>query len=92
MRGRKLRGAVVVLGVGAGLLAGPAAVMPAKAECLYVVAYVTWQGKPPTYAHNGCVTGTPWRQDVTANPWYTGTGHPNGTPNGFFVDARVPLP
>lgn len=84
--------ASIALGAGLALLAGPAAISPANADCAYVTAYVTWQGGTPTYAHNGCVVNTPWNYWVTATPRYTGTGHPTGTPNGFLIDARVPAP
>lgn len=84
----------MALAVGAGLLATPAAVGPAKADCVYLTAYVTREAASPTYVNNGCVphTNTPWLHDVTLSPRYTGTGHPTGTPNGFVVDLRVPLP
>jgi len=93
MRGRKMAMRLgIAMAIGTALLAGPAAVTPAKADCVYLTAYVTRAGATPIYAHNGCVTGTPWNYAVTADPRYTGTGHPTGTPNGFFVDVRVPVP
>lgn len=79
--------AAAIVGLGAS-----GAGTPAQADCLYLTVYVSAQNRTPTYLHNGCVTDTPWKQRVTTTNGYTGTGHPDGTPTGYFVDARVPLP
>lgn len=91
MRGRRLLGLAVLAGLGG---TGVGAVQaPAQADCVYVVAYVTRENATPLYASNGCVVNTPWKQRVTTTQHLTEGGYlPNGSPNGFFIDARVPLP
>lgn len=90
MRGRRMLGAAVLAGV--GLVGWGGASTPAQADCLYITLYVTNQGAPPTYVNNGCVTNTPWKQRFTGTSDYVGQGHPHGTPNGYFLEWRIPVP
>lgn len=93
MRGRRLVAAALVAGVGA--VGGGAVGAPAQADCVYIVAYVSREGTTPIYVTNGCVANqdTPWRQRLTTTQRFIDTGHvPAGTPNGVFVDARLPVP
>ena len=67
---------------------------PARAECVYALIYVTREQAPPIYVHgpNGCVTPTPWYQEVFLPGHLTLTDLPPGAPNGYFVDIRIPVP
>jgi hypothetical protein len=66
----------------------------AQAECLYAVVYVSRENAEPLYANGpqGCVTATDWRQRVFLPSSLGHGGLPDGTPNGYFVDLRVPVP
>lgn len=95
MRGRRTTRAAIALAAAAAVLGGPSAVPPVRAECLYLVFYLTRENATPRYVHNGCVTGTgtSYPHRVTADPEFTQFGVvPNGMPNGFFLDVRVPIP
>lgn len=82
---------IVALGLALGLLL-PAA--PAQAECIYAVVYVSREQAAPIYVHgpDGCVYPTPWNHVVFLPGHFTHTGLPPGTPNGYFIDIRIPIP
>jgi hypothetical protein len=65
---------------------------PADAECVYAEVYVTREQAAPVYVNNGCVVPTPWYQEVFLPGHLTLTNLPPGTPNGYFVDIRIPIP
>lgn len=67
---------------------------PAAAECLYVDFYVTRQDAAPIYpiGPGGCRASTGWKQRVFVPGYETVTGVPSGTPNGYYLDLRVPVP
>jgi hypothetical protein len=83
-----LAGLVVALG---GLVP---ATRPAAADCLYLVVYVSREGEAPLYptGPGGCVQDTPWAHVVIVPSSFGWDGVPQGAPNGYFVDLRVPLP
>ena len=82
--------ASVVGAVALAAVVGGAA--PASADCVYAVVYVTRQGDPPVYVSNGCVYSTPWTWFVSPNSNGTTGGLPQHSPNGYFLDIRVPSP
>lgn len=89
--GKRLFGVGAAAAIG---VIGPVAPQ-ARAECLDAVVYVTRQGEDPVYLHgesDPCVTQTPWDHTFTHHGEFTDTGMPNGAPNGYWVDLRVPAP
>lgn len=98
MRGReRIARAGLVGGIALAALIGPAAT-PAKAECLYLDFWLIIEDThgdgvdDPVYVHQGCVTETGYEQWLFVPMSYNGYGHPHGTPNGFYMDLRVPSP
>jgi len=88
---RRGRWVVALVAMSAVLVPGT----PADAECVYAVVYVTRENAPPVYVageNDPCLTPTPWYQEV----FVPTDGHipetPDGVPNGYFVDLRVPVP
>lgn len=66
--------------------------VPASADCVYAVVYVTREGDPPVYVSNGCVQSTPWTWIVSPHSSGWTGGLPQHAPNGYFFDIRVPSP
>ena len=85
-------GVLAVLGISLWVLAlSP----PAEADCVYVDFHVTTENAPPIYpaGSDPCRYPTTWPTVVTASPHFTHTGgKPTGTPNGFNLEVRIPLP
>ena len=67
---------------------------PADAECVHALVYVTRQDQPPIYVlgPDPCLYETPWHQVVFVPSGLTVTNLPPGTPNGYVVDIRIPVP
>lgn len=89
-RARLLVGALLTV----GLLAG--AQPDAKAECLYLKAYVKRKNAAPIWVygeHNPCVTATPWPYlfEYEDNDTTTLIG-PDGTYGGSYIQAKFPVP
>ena len=85
-----------LVGVAASLV-GVGAAPPAQADCVYAELYVTREGDTPIWVvgeHDPCLTPTPWTWQVADSVDFTLTltGHPDGAPNGYHRDIRVPLP
>lgn len=98
MRGRgKIARACVIGAIALGVIGGTAA-MPVKADCLYVDFWLIIEDTyddgqdDPLYVHQGCVTETGSEQRLFVPAHYYGHGHPHGTPNGFYMDLRIPIP
>lgn len=69
----------------------------AKAECVHLELYVRRANTGPMWVHgehDPCVVPTYWNQTVliTHGDNNTINGQPEGTPSGYHVDLRVPLP
>lgn len=94
---RRIARAGVIGGVALASLVGPAAT-PAKADCLYLDFWLMVEDThndgqdDPQYVHQGCVTGTDWRWRLYAPGSLNKDGFPHGAPNGYYLDARIPLP
>lgn len=94
---RRIARAGLVGGIALVALIGPAAT-PAQAECLYLDFWLIIEDThddgvdDPMYVHQGCVTETGEEQRLFVPADYSGHGHPHGTPNGFYLDLRVPIP
>lgn len=87
VRGCLMAAAASVVGMGAA--------PPAHADCVYAELYVTREGNTPIWVvgeNDPCITPTYWTWGVTDDSDFTRTGLPNGTPNGYHYDIRVPLP
>ncbi len=68
---------------------------PARADCVYVDIQITHQNAPPSYpaGSDPCRYQTSWATFVTLTPHATHHGGvPDGTPNGFYIEARIPVP
>jgi hypothetical protein len=71
------------------------AVPQARSACVDAEIYVTRQGQDPVFVygeHDPCVTPTPWNHSFTHHGELTRTGLPDGAPNGYWVDLRIPAP
>ncbi len=87
-----LRGWVAATTLAAGLGLGAA---PAGADCLYAEFYVTREGESPVHVlgeNDPCVTSTYWTWFLLVPGNATQPGLPAGSPNGYHLDVRVPLP
>lgn len=83
------------VGAGGLVVAAGSMAAPAKADCVYAEAYVTVEGGDPIYLvgeNDPCITQTDWGWAVLVPGKMTKGGLPNGTPNGYFIDIRVPSP
>ena len=91
MRRMRAWAIAVVLPV-AALMIGAAA--PARAECVYGLAYVERENASTIWVlgPDPCVYPTSWNQVVFAGPVDVGHGMPDGAPNRVFVEVRVPIP
>lgn len=88
MRGGLAGMAVVALGLGPGAA-------PASAECVYAEFYVTRANDTPIWVvgeNDPCLYPTPWTWGILLPGDSTQGGLPDGTPNGYHRDIRVPLP
>lgn len=80
---------------GAVAVTGGMTAVPAQADCVYVEAYVTVEGGAPIYVageDDPCITETEWTWLTVMPGGVRKGGLPEGTPNGFVVDIRVPSP
>lgn len=89
MRGCLAAAAFVVVGIGTA--------PPAQADCVYAELYVTREGDTPIWVvgeNDPCITPTPWTWFYTENSDFTWTltALPDGAPNGYHYDIRLPLP
>lgn len=97
MRGRSLqRRAPLALVLGLAFAAGPAT-SPAHAECAELTLYATWNGTDPTGqsttpVHNGCITETGATHGISYGESQNGNWTPTGTPSGYYLYVRVPIP
>lgn len=95
MRNRfRSRDAVVVAGL-ATIAAVGGFGASAKADCVHAVVYVSRSHSDPVYVygeHDPCVSQTPWYHAVSLPGYTTLQNLPPGTPNGYFVDIRLPAP
>lgn len=88
---RRGRWAIWLAAAGAVLVPGH----QAHAECVYAVVYVTREGDSPLYVvgeNDPCLTQTAYTQEVFVPTDGDTGGMPQGAPNGYFVDLRVPVP
>lgn len=87
-----VRGGLAAMAVS---LVGIGGAPPARADCVYAEVYVTREGDTPIWVvgeNDPCITSTPWTWQISDDSDLTRTGLPNGTPNGYHRDMRVPLP
>lgn len=76
--------------VAGGLLVSQAP--PSHADCIWVQAYITRANDTPYYVWNGCVYPTDWGWGLGPGTGNGASGLPSGTPNGFFVQVKIPVP
>ncbi len=89
-----VRGGLAAMAVS---LVGIGGAPPAQADCVYAEVYVTREGDTPIWVageNDPCITSTPWTWFFVDSVDFTMTltGHPDGAPNGYHRDIRVPLP
>ena len=93
LRTRPRRRAVALVALGGSLIGVGGAVMPAKAECLAVSAWVyrSQQGRDYEMGPEWCVTDTPWNNELVGFTHLDDT-QPPGTITGAGVGVWVPIP
>lgn len=69
----------------------------AKADCVYLKLYAKRKNSTPAWVygqHNPCVAPTPfnWGVGHIEDNTTTVDAAPNGSPAGFYLETRVPLP
>lgn len=70
------------------------AASPARAECIYGLAYVERENAETVWllGPDPCIHPTSWNQVVFVGPVDVGHDMPDGAPNRVYVEVRVPIP
>ena len=87
-----VRGGLAAMAVS---LVGIGGAPPARADCVYAEFYVSREGDTPIWVigeNDPCITSTPWTWGAGGPGDTTQSGLPQGTPNGYYLDIRIPLP